>query len=86
MEYRTKTCIICGRPAEQHHVFFGNPNRRHSETYGLVVGLCPEHHRGPTGPHQNRENDMRLKITAQADFEKEHTREEFIRIFGRSYL
>lgn len=86
MEYRTKECIICGRPAEQHHIFFGNPSRKYSEKYGLVVGLCAEHHRGPTGPHQNRENDLRLKLAAQTDFEKDHTREEFIKIFGRSYL
>ena len=86
MEYRTKTCLICGRPAEQHHIFFGHPNRKNPETYGLVVGLCPEHHRGVAGPHQNRQYDLLLKRAAQSDFEKEHTREEFISIFGRSYL
>lgn len=86
MEYRTKECIICGRPAEQHHVFFGTASRRRSESYGLVVGLCPEHHRGPQGPHLNRGLDLMLKKAAQADFEKTHKREEFIQIFGRSYL
>jgi hypothetical protein len=34
----------------------------------------------------NRQNDLILKRAAQSDFEKEHTREEFISIFGRSYL
>lgn len=86
MEYRTRECIICGRPAEQHHVFFGTASRKRSEFYGLVVGLCPEHHRGPTGPHMNRQNDLVLKRAAQKDFEREHTREEFIVNFGRSYL
>ena len=86
MEYRTKYCIVCGRPAEQHHIIHGTANRRLSEKYGLVVGLCPDHHRGPTGPHLCRETDLILKRQAQTDFEQTHTREEFIKIFGRSYL
>jgi hypothetical protein len=30
--------------------------------------------------------DMMLKRTAQAEFEKTHSREEFISIFGKNYL
>lgn len=30
--------------------------------------------------------DLKLKEMAQAKFEETHTREEFIRIFGRNYL
>jgi hypothetical protein len=48
--------------------------------------LCFEHHRGPDGPHQNKEYDLQLKREAQAKFEQDHSREDFIRLFGRNYL
>ena len=34
----------------------------------------------------NRKNDLKLKQEYQKTFEQEHTREEFRKIFGRSYL
>lgn len=80
-------CIVCGSPyPEVHHVLFG-PNRKHSDKYGLVIPLCAEHHRGNNGPHMNRKIDLHYKEQAQRKFEeKQGTREEFRRIFGRSYL
>lgn len=46
----TDYCIICGRyGTEIHHVFFGTANRRLSTKYDLLIGLCPEHHRGKNG-------------------------------------
>jgi len=76
----------CGRPfAESHEILFG-PLRQLSIKYGLKKHLCSEHHRGPCGPHQNREYDLQLKREAQAKFELEHNRDEFMRLFGKSYL
>lgn len=42
-----KRCYVCGlyAPVEEHHIFFGNPNRRISEENGFKVWLCAEHHR-----------------------------------------
>jgi hypothetical protein len=81
-------CIVCGMPnAELHEVFHGNGNRQNSIKYGMQVRLCEEHHRtGEMSAHRNREFDLQLKQKYQAIFEKSHSREEFVRIFGKSYL
>lgn len=35
---REKQCLICGSwNIEDHHIFFGNANRKQSEKYGLKV-------------------------------------------------
>ena len=72
---------------EDHHIFFGTANRRLSERYGMKVWLCPDHHRnGDYSPHRNIEADKLLKQTAQRVFENAHSREDFMRIFGKNYL
>ena len=83
-----KECLICGTTygLERHHIFGGTSNRKNSEKYGLVCYLCADHHRGPSGVHQFRALDLAVKQRAQADFEETHTRDEFVRIFGKSWL
>lgn len=79
---------------EEHHIFYGSANRSLSETYGLKVYLCISHHRyatanNPEAIHGNpvsSETDLLLKRMAQRKFERNHTREEFVKIFGRNYL
>lgn len=66
-------------------MFFGNPNRKHSEEDGLWVFLCDEHHRGNVSVHFNRNMDLKLKQYAQYKYEETHTREEFIQRYGKSY-
>lgn len=86
-----KECFVCARrdQLECHHIFMGGL-RKFSERYGLKVWLCHEHHnenkRGDAGVHFNRELDLRLKVLAQTEFEKTHTREEFMSLAGRNYL
>ena len=84
----TEYCIICGRyGTEIHHVFFGTANRSLSEKYGLIVGLCPYHHRSSKGVHGgNRELDLRLKRMAQERFTEVYKDLDFMAIFGKSYL
>lgn len=41
---------------------------------------------GKNSVHGNREMDLRLKEEFQRRFEKEHSREEFRALIGRSYL
>ena len=36
--------------------------------------------------HYNRDMDLELKRIYQKEYEKNHTREEFIRLIGKSYL
>jgi len=80
-------CVICGRPAQLHHIFFGTANRRKSDRYHLLIPLCMDHHTGERSPHQNREIDLAIKVWGQQFFEENcGTREDFIREFGRTYL
>lgn len=85
-----RECWVCGRRdvLHLHHVCFGTANRKHSDDYGYTVWLCPEHHNSsPRGVHFDRELDLTLKTIAQKHFESHHgTREDWIRLMGRSYL
>ena len=80
-------CFICGTSLglERHHVFYGNPNRKNAEQDGLWVWLCQDHHRGNVSVHFNRAMDLKLKRYAQEVYERDHTREEFIARYGKSY-
>ncbi len=82
------TCYLCKRitGTEEHHIF-GGPNRKLSERYGLKVYLCTHCHRdNKSGAHGSREVAEHLKQIGQAAFEENHTREEFIKIFGKNHL
>lgn len=85
-----KSCIVCGTTygLHRHHIIYGTANRKNSEKYDLTCWLCQEHHIGTTGVHgkYGEHLDAALKKLAQIEFEKTHTREEFINIFGRNYL
>jgi 5-methylcytosine-specific restriction endonuclease McrA len=80
-------CAICGRLGYMHihHIFEGSLRKR-SERYGMIVKLCPYCHIGDNGVHLNEKKNRALKRAAQAKFEKTHSREDFIKLFGRSYL
>ena len=84
----TDYCFVCGRyGTEIHHVCYGSANRKLSDRYGLVVGLCYNHHRGNDGVHGgNKELDMSLKQTAQAKFQEIYPQTDFLAVFGRNYL
>ena len=80
-------CIICGRDViNRHHVFHGTANRKLADEDGYWVPLCQPHHTGRNGVHFNHDLDLRLKREAQEHFEQTHTREAFIRRYGKSYL
>lgn len=81
-------CMICGSPYIQiHHCFYGTANRKISDRLGLVVPLCQEHHTGNNGVHFDKKLDMLVKTMAQGSFENQiGSREDFRRLFGRSYL
>lgn len=88
-ENQKGVCYLCGsrRMIEEHHIFFGRGYRDLSEEHGMKVYLCLEcHQEGPEAVHRCRETDLYLKRTAQEEFEKQNTRQQFIKIFGKSYL
>lgn len=96
LQEKDGTCYLCRKlygtdsrqkNIEEHHVFGGTANRKLSEKYGLKVYLCIAHHReGPEAVHQSRRYDLMLKEDAQEAFEQNHTRQEFVNIFGRNWL
>lgn len=83
------TCYFTGaRPVERHHIFAGVANRKKCEEYGYVIPLRPDlHPNGVFAGKDAKEIDKQLKEMAQRHFEEHHgTREDFRRIFGKSYL
>ena len=83
------TCIFTGSPYVERHHIYGAFNRKKSEEYGFVVPLRYDLH--PNGARANpkyaKEMDEHLKKMGQEYFENHYgTREEFMEIFGRSYL
>ena len=93
LQKNRKKCYRCGANGvadhlQCHHIF-GGANRKLSEHYGLKVWLCGKkcHEAGPESAHMNRQTDLALKEAGQKAFEEVHgTREDFRRIFGKSYL
>lgn len=82
-------CIFTGSPYVERHHIFGGSNKKRSEKYGFVVPLRYDLH--PNGVRADmryaKEIDTYLKQMAQRYFEEHYgTREEFMEIFGRSYL
>ncbi len=81
-------CYICGAKENIHihEIYFGK-NRQNSMKYGCCVPLCFHHHNGSKhAVHYDKYLDDLLKEECQIKFEKEHSREEFISIFKKSYL
>lgn len=61
------------------HEVYGGSNRKRSIKYNFVKKLC-------RNCHSNEEILKQLKIDTQKEFEKTHTREEFIKRYGKNYL
>lgn len=91
-------CYVCGSydNIQEHHIFEGS-SRAMSESYGLKVHLCLDHHTGYNGVHTTRGNELRVTLhkIGQTEFEdariaegmtEEEARKEFISKFIRSYL
>ena len=83
-------CYVCGctRGIEVHHVIHGTANRKLSDKYGLVVGLCYMHHRGDFGVHGKNGQPLnrKLKIEAQEAFTDAYPQLSFREIFGKNYI
>ena len=74
------------RALHKHHIYAGS-NRKASEKHGFWVWLTPrQHNMSDEGVHFNKDLDLKLKRECQAKFEETHSREDFIKIIGKSYL
>lgn len=87
-------CFLCAmvgdrrlKLTEEHHVLFGSGRRQISEAEGLKVHLCIPHHRtGERAVHNCRETRELLCRIFQEEYEKTHTRAEWMAIAGKNYL
>ncbi len=61
------------------HEVYGGCNRKRSIKNKFVKMLCRE-------CHSNEEVIKQLRIDVQKEYEKENTREDFIKIIGKSYI
>ena len=82
------TCFLSGACSwvEDHHIFFGK-NRKNSDKHGMIIPVDHYiHNESPYGIHHNEALNLQVKQFAQREFEKSHTREEFMLIFGENFL
>lgn len=77
------TCYICGGIAtDSHEPLMGNKYRKLSIKYGLQLRLCRPCHRLL---HDKPELNKKYQKEMQCKFESEHGRDEWMKVFGRSY-
>ena len=80
-----KHCYICTQkglkdiPKDDLHEVYGGSNRKRSIENGLVVPLCRK-------CHQDYRILKFLQRYVQKEYEKRHTREDFIKLIGKNYL
>lgn len=82
-------CYICGQYStlEEHHALHGTANRRICDRFpNMKFRLCPECHRGTRGVHGRDGHKLNMKLKQEAQRSFKGTKEEFIKLFGRSYL
>ena len=77
-------CYICrfqGKKVlrDDLHEVYGGANRKRSILNGLVAPLCRKH-------HQDKKILNELKVATQKMYEVNHTRNEFIKLIGKSYI
>ena len=80
-----KKCFITGSESQldRHHVYAGS-RRKASEKYGCWVWLRHDIHMELHD--RNKVLDKMLRRTCQERFEAVYSHEEFMEIFGKSYL
>lgn len=80
-------CYVCRMAVgtEEHHIF-GASNRKHSEEDGLKVRLCRFCHEHVHFGKEGHKTLRALQQAAQMKYEEKHSREEFMKRYGRNYL
>ena len=74
-------CEFCGKYSKRldPHEIFGGSNRKRSIKNKFVKLLCRE-------CHSNEKIINQLRIDTQKEYEKTHTRQEFIDLIGKNYI
>lgn len=83
-----KECFLCHKQwgLEEHHIYAGTANRKISERNGFKCYLCKNCHTGNNGAQYDKELNLYLKQVCQAKYEETHSRDEFRKLIGKSYL
>lgn len=82
-------CYICYKkgmkniPKDDLHELLEGKNRQVSMKYGLVIPICRKRHNLVTNDKTLQD---KLHKVAQKEFKKHYKTENFIQIFGQSYL
>ena len=76
-------CAICKQSPVDIHEIYGGRNRKVSMQNAFCIPLCREHHRIAT---INNSFSLQLKQLCQREYEKEHSRDEFLKLIGKNYL
>jgi len=89
MDQELYMCEVCEMsPAvTTHEVYYGTANRKVSIKHKFQVKICARchdaaHYKISVGHDMN----MELRKQFQREYEKNHTKEEFIKLIGQDYL
>lgn len=74
-------CECCRKYSKRldPHEIYGGSNRKRSIEHKFIKLICPE-------CHSNENKIMQLRIDTEKKYEENYSREEFIKIIGKSYL
>lgn len=79
-----KLCAVCNGPSDNmHHLIFGRGLRKLADEDGLVIPLCIRCH---NEIHSSTAASKLSRICGQLAYEKTHSRQDFIKRYGRSYI
>ena len=83
-----KRCFVCGSEnVELHHIFTGQTYRKLCEEDGLVVYLCPMHHRiSNNSAHMSKEFRLELQQMGQRAYMEHHSLEDWMGRYKVNYL
>lgn len=78
---KSGVCEFCKRKSDRldPHEVYGGSNRKRSIQNNFVAMICRK-------CHSNEKVIAELRVRYQKEFEKTHTREQFIKIIGKSYI
>lgn len=78
---KSGVCEYCGKYSDRldPHEVYGGSNRKRSIKYKFVKLICPK-------CHSSEDVIKQLRIDTQKEYERTHTKEEFIKLIGKSYL
>ena len=76
-------CYFCKNRASDIHEVYGGRNRKQSMRYGFCLPMCRRCH---IEIERDVEWDFAVKVKMQEFYEKENSREEFMKIIGRNYI